>query len=65
MKFAKAKPREGKEPRIDNVFAEQKDRMTLFIPTIGLPRAEATVTHADNIFNMKLWCLLNSQNVSA
>ncbi len=41
--------------RIEHVFAEQKDRMKLFIRTIGLARAEATVTLANMAFNMKRW----------
>lgn len=51
--------------RIEHVFAEQKDRMKLFIRTIGLPRAEATVTLANMVFNMRRWCWLNSQSVPA
>jgi transposase, IS5 family len=49
--------------RIEHVFAEQKDRMKLFIRTIGLTRAEATVTLANMAFNMKRWCWLNGRSV--
>jgi hypothetical protein len=51
--------------RIEHVFAEQKDRMKLFIRTIGLARAEATVTLANMAFNMKRWCWLNGRSVPA
>lgn len=51
--------------RIEHVFAEQKDRMKLFIRTIGLARAEATVTLANMAFNMKRWCWLNGRSVTA
>ena len=51
--------------RIEHVFAEQKDRMKLFIRTIGLPCAKATVTLANMVFNMKRWCWLNGRSVPA
>jgi len=44
--------------RVEHVFAEQKDRMRLFIRTIGKARAEATVTLANMAYNMKRWCWL-------
>jgi transposase, IS5 family len=45
--------------RVEHVFAEQKDRMGLFIRTIGIARAEATMTLANMAFNMKRWCWLD------
>jgi len=44
--------------RVEHVFAEQKQRMGLFIRTIGLARAEATVTLANMAYNMNRWCWL-------
>ena len=51
--------------RVEHVFAEQKDRMGLFIRTIGMARAEATITLANMAFNMKRWCWLDRRSVSA
>jgi hypothetical protein len=51
--------------RIEHVCAQQKDRMKLFIRTIGIVRAEATVTLANMAFNMKRWCWLNGRSVPA
>jgi IS5 family transposase len=50
---------------VEHVFAEQKDRMRLFIRTIGIARAEAAVTLANMAFNMKRWCWLNRRSVPA
>ena len=50
--------------RVEHVFAERKDRMGLFIRTIGIARAEATITLANMTCNMKRWCWLNRQNAS-
>ena len=44
--------------RVEHVFAEQKHRMGLFIRTIGVARAEATITFANMAYNMKRWCWL-------
>lgn len=38
--------------RVEQVFAEQKSRMRLFIRTIARTRAEATIL----AYNMKRWC---------
>lgn len=38
--------------RVEQVFAHQKDKMGLFIPTIGIKRAEAKVTLANLAYNM-------------
>jgi IS5 family transposase len=45
--------------RVEHVFAEQKDRMGLFIRTIGIARAEAAITLANMAYNMKRWCWLD------
>lgn len=39
--------------RVEHVFAHQKDRMGLFIRTIGLKRAEAKITLANLAYNMQ------------
>lgn len=44
--------------RVEHVFAQQKDRMALFIRTIGIARAEAVITFANMAYNMKRWCWL-------
>jgi len=51
--------------RVEHVFAEQKQRMGLFIRTIGLARAEATITLANMAFNMKRWCWLERTTAPA
>jgi IS5 family transposase len=51
--------------RIEHVFAEQKQRMGLFIRTIGLARAEATITLANMAYNMKRWCWLERTALTA
>lgn len=38
--------------RVEHVFAQQKDKMGLFIRTIGLRRAEAKITLANLVYNM-------------
>jgi IS5 family transposase len=39
--------------RIEHVFAEQKDRMDLFIRTVGLPRATTKIGLANLVYNIK------------
>ena len=39
--------------RVEHVFAEQKDRMDLFIRTIGLPRAKTKIGLANLVYNLK------------
>jgi transposase, IS5 family len=51
--------------RVEHVFAEQKDRMGLFIRTIGIERARAAITMVNMAYNMKRWRWLNSQAMSA
>lgn len=38
--------------RVEHVFAHQKDKMGLFIRTIGIKRAEAKITLANLAYNM-------------
>ncbi len=51
--------------RVEHVFAEQKGRMGLFIRTIGIARAEATITLTNMAFNMKRWCWLDRRSAPA
>ena len=51
--------------RVEHVFAEQKHRMGLFVRTIGLARAEATITLANLAFNMKRWGWLEREAAPA
>jgi len=51
--------------RVEHVFAEQKDRMGLFIRTIGIRRAEAAITLANMAYNMKRWCWLEGRSAPA
>jgi hypothetical protein len=39
--------------RIEHVFAEQKDRMDLFVRTVGLPRAATKIGLANLVYNVK------------
>ena len=39
--------------RIEHVFAEQKDRMRLFIRTIGIARATTKIGMANLVYNIK------------
>ena len=50
---------------VEHVFAEQKDRMGLFVRTIGLARAEAAITIANMAYNMKPWCWLDRRSLPA
>ncbi len=51
--------------RVEHVFAEQKERMGLFIRTIGIKRAEAAIMLANMAYNMKRWCWLEGRRVPA
>lgn len=51
--------------RVEHVFAEQKDRMGLFIRTIGIARAEAVIALANMAYNMRRWCFLNVRTAPA
>ena len=50
---------------VEHVFAAQKDRMGLFVRTIGLARAEAAITIANMAYNMKRWCWLDRRRAPA
>jgi IS5 family transposase len=39
--------------RVEHVFAEQKDRMPLFIRTIGIARAMTKIGMANLVYNIK------------
>ena len=39
--------------RVEHVFAEQKDRMGLFIRTIGIARATIKIGMASLVYNIK------------
>jgi IS5 family transposase len=41
--------------RVEHVFAQQKERMNLFIRSVGIARAEATVTMANIAYNLGRW----------
>lgn len=51
--------------RIEHPFAHLKGPMRLVIRTIGLARAEATITLANMAYNMKRWRWLDSRTASA
>ena len=64
--MARANARKSKvRALVEHVFAEQKDRMGLFIRTIGIARAEAALALANMAFNMKRWCWLDRRSASA
>lgn len=50
---------------VEHPFAHQKGFMGLVIRTIGLARAEATVTLANMAYNMKRWCWLDRRSAPA
>ena len=50
---------------VEHPFAHQKGFMGLVIRTIGLARAEATVTLANIAYNMKRWCWLDRRGAPA
>ena len=39
--------------RVEHVFAEQKDRMELFVRTIGIARAKTKIGMANLVYNFK------------
>jgi IS5 family transposase len=60
--LARANAKKSKiRARVEHVFAEQKDRMNLFIRTIGIARAEAAITLANMAYNIKRWCWLDGR----
>jgi len=53
---AKANAKKSKiRARVEHVFAHQKERMKIFIRSIGLERAEATITMANIAYNLGRW----------
>jgi IS5 family transposase len=50
---------------VEHVFAELKSRMGLVVRTIGIARAEATITLANMAFNMKRWVFLDARTLTA
>jgi hypothetical protein len=50
---------------IEHVFADQKDRMNLFIRKIGLARAEMKIGMANLLFNIRRTVWLNSRTAPA
>ena len=50
---------------IEHPFAHQKGAMKLVIRTIGLARAEAAITFANLVYNMKRWCWLDRRSALA
>jgi len=41
--------------RVEHVFAQQKERMRLFVRSIGIKRAEAVITMANIAYNLGRW----------
>ena len=53
---AKANAKKSKvRARVEHVFAQQKERMNLFIRSVGIARAEATITMANIAYNLGRW----------
>jgi IS5 family transposase len=50
---------------VEHVFAHQKARMGLFVRTIGIARATATITLVNMAYNMQRWCWLNTRQATA
>lgn len=50
--------------RIEHVFARQKDQMGLFIRTIGIVRAETTITLANLAYNIDRLVLRERRTIS-
>lgn len=50
---------------VEHVFAELKSRMGLVVRTIGIARAEATITLANMAYNMKRWVFLDARTLPA
>jgi IS5 family transposase len=46
-------PNRKSVPRVEHVFAGQKDRMGLFIRTIGIARATTKIGLANLVYNIK------------
>jgi IS5 family transposase len=50
--------------KVEHIFAHQKARMGLFVRTIGLARATATITLVNMVYNMQRWCWLNARQAT-
>ena len=62
---ARANRRKSKvRARVEHVFADQKDRMGLFIRTIGLARAKAKIGLANIAYNMRRLVWLDARTAS-
>ena len=63
---AKANARRSKvRARVEHVFAQQKERMKLFIRSVGIKRARATVTMANIAYNLGRWRWWETRTASA
>ena len=51
--------------KVEHVFAHQKARMGLFVRTIGIARATASITLVNMVYNMQRWCWLNTRQATA
>jgi transposase, IS5 family len=68
MSLATRRANNGKSKirsRIEHVFAEQKDRMDLFVRTIGLPRAKMKIGLATLVYNVKRLIFLQRRRAPA
>jgi IS5 family transposase len=63
--IARANARKSKiRSKVEHVFAHQKARMGLFVRTIGIARATATITLVNMVYNMQRWCWLNVRHAA-
>ena len=51
--------------KVEHIFAEQKERMGLFIRTIRLKRVKAMIILANMAYNMKCWHWLDRRSAPA
>ena len=51
--------------RVEHVFAQQKERMNLMVRSVGIKRAEATITMANIAYNLGQWRWWHGRTVSA
>ena len=50
--------------KVEHVFAHQKARMRLFVRTIGIARANATITLVNMVYNMQRWSWLSARQAT-
>ena len=63
---AKANARKSKvRARVEHVFAQQKERMNLFVRSVGIARAEATITMVNIAYNLGRWRWWETRTASA